>query len=86
MLSTATSADDNTAGSLAIPTAIPEAGDEGVSPDAGIGIPEPEIRPDEKPGQPRPKRDYNYFADLRAALAELQNAKECSLTTDDDIG
>jgi hypothetical protein len=37
------------------------------------------------PARPRPKRDYNYFADLRKALAELQEAKEGRPAAGDDV-
>jgi hypothetical protein len=84
MLTTATSADDNSE-ALESPTeeSVSEAGNEAVPADAGI--PEPEIRAKGKPSRPRPKRDYNYFADLRTAVAELQNA-ERSLPADDELG
>jgi hypothetical protein len=40
---------------------------------------------DPVPTRPRPKRDYNYFADLRKALAELQAANEGSPAAGDDL-
>ena len=78
MLTTATSAYD-TGDSDKIATASVEEG----APDSTAS--EIEAVPDSKAARRRPKRDYNYFTDLRQALVELERTEENIPTPDDDV-